>query len=54
MDFSADFSLPHWEAFPRKERKREGRLRRGAAFVAIRADGYVLVRRRAARACSAG
>lgn len=36
------------ETFPRKARKREGRLRRGAAFVAIRADGKVLVRRRAA------
>src|SRR5262249_9744235 len=36
------------EALPRRQRKREGRLRRGAAFVAIRADGHVLVRRRAA------
>jgi A/G-specific adenine glycosylase len=32
--------------FPRKTRKREGRLRRGAAFVAVRADRCVLVRSR--------
>jgi A/G-specific adenine glycosylase len=35
------------ETFPRKRKKAEGRLRRGAAFVALRADGAVLVRRRA-------
>jgi A/G-specific adenine glycosylase len=34
------------ETFPRKARKREGRLRRGAAFVVVRADGFVLVRSR--------
>jgi A/G-specific adenine glycosylase len=34
------------ETFPRKARKREGKLRRGAAFVALRADGCVLLRRR--------
>jgi len=34
------------ETFPRKARKREGRLRRGAAFVAVRADGCVLLRQR--------
>ncbi len=34
------------EAFPRKVPKREGRLRRGAAFVAVRADGCVLLRQR--------
>jgi A/G-specific adenine glycosylase len=34
------------EAFPRKAPKREGRLRRGAAYVALRADGCVLLRRR--------
>ena len=34
------------DAFPRKARKREGRLRRGAAFVALRADGRVLLRTR--------
>ena len=34
------------EAFPRKAPKREGRLRRGAAFVAIRDGAAVLLRRR--------
>jgi A/G-specific adenine glycosylase len=34
------------ETFPRRAPKREGVLRRGAAFVALRADGFVLVRTR--------
>jgi A/G-specific adenine glycosylase len=34
------------ERFPLKAPKREGRLRRGAAFVAVRADGFALVRSR--------
>jgi A/G-specific adenine glycosylase len=34
------------EAFPRKTPKAQGRLRRGAAFVAVRADGCVLLRSR--------
>jgi A/G-specific adenine glycosylase len=34
------------EDFPRKAPKRAGRLRRGAAFVALRADGRVLLRQR--------
>ena len=34
------------ETFPRKAPKREGKLRRGAAFVAVRADGRVLLRTR--------
>jgi A/G-specific adenine glycosylase len=34
------------ESFPRKAAKREGRLRRGAAFVVVRADGHLLVRTR--------
>jgi A/G-specific adenine glycosylase len=34
------------ETFPRKAPKREGKLRRGAAFVALRADGCVLLRKR--------
>ena len=37
------------ETFPRKAPKREGKLRRGAAFVARRADGMVLVRTRPAK-----
>ncbi len=34
------------ETFPRRVPKREGALRRGAAFVARRADGFVLLRTR--------
>jgi A/G-specific adenine glycosylase len=34
------------EEFPHKVPKREGKLRRGAAFVALRADGRVLLRQR--------
>jgi len=34
------------ERFPVKARKREGRRRRGAAFVVLRTDGFVLVRSR--------
>jgi A/G-specific adenine glycosylase len=34
------------ETFPRKAPKREGKLRRGAAFVALRTDGRVLLRQR--------
>lgn len=39
-------ALGRQEEFPRKARKREGKLRRGAAFVALRADGRVLLRQR--------
>lgn len=42
------------KTFPRKKRKAEGRMRRGAAFVAIRADGHVLVRRRAPKGLLGG
>ena len=41
-------------AFPRRARKRAGVLRRGAAFVALRADGSVLVRARAPRGLLGG
>jgi A/G-specific adenine glycosylase len=34
------------ESFPRKAEKKTGALRRGAAFVAVRADGFILTRRR--------
>src|SRR5262249_53997139 len=34
------------ETFPVKVPKKEGRLRRGAAFVVVRSDGFVLVRSR--------
>src|SRR5439155_9683898 len=42
------------ERFPVKARKRAGRLRRGAAFVVIRADGAVLVRTRALKGLLGG
>jgi A/G-specific adenine glycosylase len=42
------------ETFPRKAKKREGALRRGAAFVALRADGHLLVRTRPARGLLGG
>jgi A/G-specific adenine glycosylase len=42
------------ETFPRRVRKREGVLRRGAAFVARRADGFVLVRTRPAKGLLGG
>src|SRR5207247_6683679 len=42
------------ESFPVKAPKREGRLRRGAAFVVRRADGAVLVRTRALKASLGG
>src|SRR5262247_2579226 len=34
------------ETFPRKAPKAQGRLRRGAAFVVVRSDGFVLLRSR--------
>jgi A/G-specific adenine glycosylase len=42
------------EAFPRRAPRREGRLRRGAAFVLRRADGFVLVRTRPAKGLLGG
>src|SRR5262249_43058210 len=42
------------ETFPRKTPKREGRLRRGAAFFVQRADGAVLVRTRPPRGLLGG
>ncbi len=40
------FARGDQEAFPRKAPKRESRLRRGAAFIALRTDGRVLLRQR--------
>jgi len=34
------------ESFPRKAEKKSGALRRGAAFVVVRADGFILLRTR--------
>ena len=42
------------ETLPRRARKREGDLRRGTAFVARRADGFVLVRTRPAKGLLGG
>jgi len=42
------------EIFPIKAPKREGRLRRGAAFVVLRDDGFVLVRSRPAKGLLGG
>jgi A/G-specific adenine glycosylase len=42
------------ETFPRKSPKATGELRRGAAFVAVRADGSVLTRRRPERGLLGG
>ena len=42
------------ETFPRKAARREGKLRRGAAFVVVRADGHVLVRTRPAKGLLGG
>ncbi len=42
------------DTFPRRVPKREGALRRGAAFVAWRADGHVLVRTRPPRGLLGG
>jgi len=42
------------ETFPRKAKKREGRLRRGAAFVAWRDDGHLLVRTRPSKGLLGG
>ena len=48
MDCCAARKSGNAETFPRKLAKAAGRLRRGAAFVVIRADGAVLVRTRSA------
>ncbi len=42
------------ETFPRKAAKVEGKLRRGASFVVIRADGHVLVRSRPSKGLLGG
>jgi A/G-specific adenine glycosylase len=42
------------ERFPRKPAKKEGKLRRGAAFVVMREDGAVLLRTRPAKGLLGG
>jgi len=46
MEACAARSRGDQESFPRKAEKRTGALRRGAAFVVVRADGFILTRRR--------
>lgn len=41
-------------SFPRKAEKKTGALRRGAAFVALRADGFILARTRAEKGLLGG
>jgi len=50
----AAFARGDAETFPRRTPKREGALRRGAAFVVRRADGYLLVRTRPAKGLLGG
>jgi A/G-specific adenine glycosylase len=50
----AAFARGDAETFPRRTPKREGALRRGAAFVARRTDGYLLVRTRPAKGLLGG
>src|SRR6185312_16755414 len=45
-DSCCAFERGDQESFPRKTPKREGALRKGAAFVVLRADGRILLRRR--------
>ena len=53
-DNCAAFARGDAETFPRRTPKREGALRRGAAFVVRRADGYLLVRTRPAKGLLGG
>ena len=53
-DNCAAFARGDAETFPRRAPKREGALRRGAAFVVRRADGYLLVRPRPAKGLLGG
>src|SRR5205085_3354350 len=46
MDACAARARGDQENFPRKAEKKTGALRRGAAFVVVRADGMLLVRQR--------
>jgi A/G-specific adenine glycosylase len=53
-DCCAAFACGDAERLPRRLRKREGTLRRGAAFVARRADGFLLLRTRPAKGLLGG
>jgi A/G-specific adenine glycosylase len=53
-DACAAHARGHPEIFPIKTPKAEGKLRRGAAFVVVREDGFVLVRTRPAKGLLGG
>ncbi len=53
-DACVAFARGNAETLPRRTPKREGALRRGAAFVARRADGFVLLRTRPAKGLLGG
>ncbi len=46
MEMCAARARGDQESFPRKAEKKTGALRRGAAFVVVRADGFILLRTR--------
>jgi A/G-specific adenine glycosylase len=50
----AAFARGDAETFPRRAPKREGEVRRGAAFVVCRADGFILLRTRPAKGLLGG
>jgi A/G-specific adenine glycosylase len=54
MDGCAARARGDAETFPRKAARREGKLRRGAAFVVVRADGHILMRTRPAKGLLGG
>ncbi|HXL64563.1 MAG TPA: A/G-specific adenine glycosylase [Xanthobacteraceae bacterium] len=54
MESCAGYRTGNPTLFPRRTRKREGLLRRGAAFVALRDDGFVLLRTRPAKGLLGG
>jgi A/G-specific adenine glycosylase len=53
-DCCAAYARGDAETFPRRAPKREGALRRGAAFVARRVDGFLLLRTRPAKGLLGG
>jgi A/G-specific adenine glycosylase len=54
IESCAGYRTGHPTLFPQRARKREGLLRRGAAFVALRDDGFLLVRTRPAKGLLGG
>ena len=54
QDVCRAYAVGEPERFPRKTAKKEGKLRRGAAFVVMREDGAVLLRTRPAKGLLGG